>query len=70
MNYKARRIILRIAGGVLLALGFIRLGTVAFSSLDTSGSPLAGMFRFRLDSIGLGVLFVGALLFVFSFVLD
>ncbi len=68
MNNKARRIILRVVGGVLLVIGSIRFGVAAFSSLETSGSSLATSFSFRLDSISLGILFVGAILFVFSFI--
>jgi hypothetical protein len=69
MNHGIPRIILKVVGSLLLLVGFIRVGTVAFSSFQSSGSPLPSMFGFRLDIIGLGLLFVGALLFVCSFIL-
>ena len=68
MNYKTHRIILRVVGGLLLLVGLIRVTAIAFSSFEASVSPLPTVFGFRLDTIGIGLLFVGALLFVFSLI--
>ncbi len=69
MNSKVLRIVLRVAGGILLAIGLVCIGADLPGSIQATGSPLPVAFDLRFSSASLGFLFSGALLFVLSFTL-